>query len=108
MSGGHFDYVNQSIGYEMEGAWCDPIINELFYDLFCAHNYGSRYGGLALMLDFWWSGDIDEKSYREAVHKFKQKWFGNPNVHQEVIEKYIDEKVAELKKECGVGVVHEQ
>ena len=105
MSGGHFNYVNNSIGYEMEGQWENPVLNELFYDLFCAHNYGQRYGGLALMLDFYLSGDIDEQDYRDAVDSFMNKWFKDNNVVDTVTKDYIDKKIEDTRQmlynECG-------
>ena len=107
MSGGHFNYVNKSISYEMEGQWENPVLNELFYDLFCAHNYGHRYGGLALMLDFYLSGDIDEQDYRDAVDKFMKKWFNNSNVVDSVTKDYIDKQIEntrqKLYNECGLS-----
>lgn len=105
MSGGHFNYVNNSIGYEMEGQWENPVLNELFYDLFCAHNYGNRYGGLALMLDFYLSGDIDEQDYRDAVDSFMNKWFKDNNVVDTVTKEYIDKEIEKTRQklysECG-------
>lgn len=108
MSGGRFNYENEYIGDVMDGQWRDPVINELFHDLFCAHNYGHRYGGLALMLDFWLSGDNDEESYREAVARFKEKWFQNQNICKEATERYIDKEVRRLKAECLGEVVGEE
>lgn len=105
MSGGRFDYDNEFLGNKMDGQWRDPVINELFHDLFCAHNYQSRYGGLALMLDFWLSDDLGEEDYRIAVEAFKAKWFKNQNICKEATERYIDKKVEELKAECLGEVV---
>lgn len=105
MSGGRFDYTNDRVAYEMGGQWRDPVINELFDDLFRSHNYGNRNGGLAQMLDFWLSGDIGEEDYREAVLKFKKKWFGTESIERDVIERYIDEKIEQIKAECLGEVV---
>ena len=111
MSGGAFNYVNETLEYEMAGRWEHPILNELFSDLFCSHNYGNRYGGLAQMLDYYLCGDISEESYRKAVDAFMNKWFNNSNAVNDITKKYIDEQIAETQKrlyrECGFEVSDE-
>lgn len=106
MSGGHFNYCNSTVGWEMEGRWHDEEINELFYDLFCADLWGTRTGGLATALDFWLSGDVGEDTYREYVAKFKAKWFGRTD--EERAKFYCDSlqrRCDELKAEITGAVV---
>ena len=106
MSGGHFYYKNEELGCEMKNEWRDAVLNELFYDMFCAPLWGHREGGLATALDYYLAGDIGEGTYREYVNCFKKKWFGDKNVIDKVTKKYIDDKVEELRKrmyvECGL------
>lgn len=102
MSGGHFNYTNSSIAWEMEGQWHDEELNELFYDLFCAPLWGSRTGGLATALDFWLSSDVSEETYREYVAKFKEKWFRRtPKNRVEFYQNKLQEHCDKLKKEMG-------
>ena len=92
MSGGHFNYENERVAYEMCGQWQDEELNDLFFDLFGGGydgykspfagydskprecEFGVRGGGLAEALDFWLACDISEEAYREQVERFKQKW----------------------------------
>lgn len=74
MSGGHFDYVQDQVSEEFGGQWRDEEIDELFRDLF-GTDYDSRRRSLAHELDWWLSCDTSEKAYREAVKRFKDKWF---------------------------------
>lgn len=102
MSGGRFDYINNTVKYEMEGKWHDVEMNEMFYDLFCAPLWGSRDGGVATALDFWLSGDVDESTYREYVQKFKEKWFGRtPEKQLEAYQEELQRQCDRLKKEMA-------
>lgn len=76
MSGGAlFDYRYPDFS-EASGKWADKELDELFDDLFVNGKFAVRgYGGLIQSLDFWVSGDIGEESYRDAVRRFKDKWF---------------------------------
>ena len=76
MSGGAlFDYTYPRFD-EADGRWCDEEMDELYRDLFVGGEFAVRgYGGLIQSLDFFVSGDIGEESYRDAVRRFKDKWF---------------------------------
>lgn len=76
MSGGHFNYSQDRTVEDFGGEWRDEEINELFADLFGDGCWGSQdRENLAHELDWWLSGDTSEKDYREAVKRFKEKWF---------------------------------
>ena len=108
MSGGHFDYINDRISYEMQGVWRDEEINELFNDLFCAPLWGDRTGGLATALDFWLSGDVGEDKYREYVNKFKDKWFRRtPKNRVDFYTDKLQEQCDRMKKELSGALVIE-
>lgn len=101
MSGGHFDY-----GYHpenLDGQWRDEEINELYHDLFCGGEFAVRdYGGLFQSLDFYLSYDTSEEDYREAVAKFKAKWFHRtPKNRVEFYRNKLQERCDELKREMG-------
>lgn len=86
MSGGHFNYVNDSacrevFGWDLECDYgetgfgrskaarrIDPledvVISELVFDVFCLlHSY-----------DWYASSDTSEETYRDDVKRFKEKW----------------------------------
>lgn len=101
MSGGHFDY-----GYHpenLDGQWCDEEINELYHDLFCGGEFAVRdYGGLFQSLDFYLSYDTSEEDYREAVAKFKAKWFHRtPKNRVEFYQNRLQDYCDQLKREMG-------
>ena len=76
MSGGElFGYTYPCLD-NAEGKWSDAEMDELYRDLFTGGEFSVRgYGGLAQSLDFWLSGDTCEADYREALMRFKAKWF---------------------------------
>ena len=101
MSGGHFGY-----GYypdELDGQWSDEEVNELYHDLFCGGDFSVRgYGGLYQSLDFWLSSDTSEEDYREAVAKFKAKWFHRtPKNRVEFYQGKLQDYCDQLKREMG-------
>lgn len=86
MSGGHFDYRNDSLCHDIYGWSISPdygdrgfgqsnlarrldpfddiVMSELIFDVFCLmHSY-----------DWYQSGDTDEETYRKDVTRFKNKW----------------------------------
>lgn len=103
MSGGHFNYGYSP--YDLEGQWRDAEINELYSDLFCSGEFAVRdYGGLYQSLDFYLCDDTGEESYRDAVKRFKDKWF--KRTQEERVEFYkakIQEYADRCKTELGVG-----
>lgn len=102
MSGGHFNYINETVSYEMQGQWHDEELNELFYDLFCAPLWPHREGGLATALDFWLSDDVGEETYRKYVKAFKEKWFNRTQEDKiEFYQRKIQERCDELKAELS-------
>ena len=104
MSGGYFGYSYDPT--YLEGEWQDAEIDELYRDLFCSGEFSVRgYGGLFQSLDFWLSSDINEASYRDAVRRFKEKWFRRtPKNRIEFYEKRIQEYADRCKAELGLDV----
>lgn len=101
MSGGHFEYSYHP--ENLDGQWCDEEINELYHDLFCGGEFAVRdYGGLFQSLDFYLSYDTSEEDYREAVKKFKAKWFHRtPRQRVEFYQSKLQERCDQLKREMG-------
>lgn len=103
MSGGAlFDYTYPYF----DGAdhkWQDEELNELYHDMFCGEEFSVRgYGGLCQSLDFYVSGDIDEKEYREAADRFKAKWMHRtPKTRVEFYQRKLQEYADRLKREMG-------
>ena len=99
MSGGHFGYSYSP--QDLEGEWRDEEINELFNDLMCGGEFSVRgYGGLLQSLDFWLSADTEEESYRDAVSRFKAKWFRRtPKNRLEFYQNKLQECADRLKRE---------
>ncbi len=111
MSGGKFDYKNDSLSNELFG-WDvsthygigesklynefvaqarrtnpmrDRVLSELVYDVFCLLN----------SLDYWLSGDTSESQYRDDVKKFKKKWLKSPS--KELVTREIEHTTTELQ-----------
>ena len=110
MSGGYWNYSNDSLAHEIFGYWFDvgcgldsakhdsflkaavhenpmedPEISALLYDVFCLlHSY-----------DWAKSGDTDEDVYRKNAAAFKKRWF-KPTRKQQ-IRAMIDICVENLK-----------
>lgn len=112
MSGGRFDYKNDSLSSELFG-WdisaCygigerndypksvaqarklnpmkDRLLSELVYDVFC----------LLSSLDYWLSGDVSETQYRDDVKQFKKKWLKAPS--EELVTREIERTTQELQE----------
>ena len=101
MSGGAlFDYRWPDLDIA-DGFWCDEELNELYRDLFIGAEFAVRdYGGLAQSLDFWLSDDTGEESYRDAVKRFKAKWFRRtPNNRVEFYRDKLQQYCDKLKEE---------
>ena len=94
MSGGYFEYHDFTLKTEIFGfgdsprnALEDQEISELVWEVFdLLHAY-----------DYYRSGDTSEAAYREALRKFKKKWFGS--VRRDRIKRIIDKTFAEAKQE---------
>lgn len=94
MSGGHFDYIDQSakneifgyFGEEKENVFEDWKISELVWDVF------------ELIHDFDWykSGDTCKETYLKKKAAFKKKWLGK---RPEKVKQIIDKAIAEVKQE---------
>lgn len=109
MSGGYFNYRNQSLADEIFG-WnmsCrygqygfsqaakarqknplqDKIISELTWDLLCVlYSY-----------DYYMCADTGEDDYREDVEYFKKKWL--KPMSKERMKEIIDEELGSVKKD---------
>lgn len=107
MSGGHFEYQNDSLCLDITGEYPDygergrrnskdaarnnkledAEISELVYDVFCLiHSY-----------DWYTSGDTRKETYLEDVRIFKEKWFSA--VRPARLKSYIDAKIEETRTE---------
>lgn len=87
MSGGSHDYICYRIEEELQGQMHDKELDDLMEDI----------AQLVHDLEWFDSGDIGEKEYRESAAKFKEKWFkGN---RTERLKGYIDEAVDDVKQE---------
>ena len=93
MSGGHFNYLDNSLKCEMFG-WTDRPHNvledrelsELTWDLLeVIHEY-----------DWYASGDTGKETYLKAKNEFKKKWLSNRGVN---VRRIVDEAVNDLKVE---------
>ena len=102
MSGGHFGYAYNLD--ELDGQWRDAELNELYEDLFCGSEFSVRgYGGLFQSLDFWLSGDTGERDYRDAVRRFKEKWFHRtPRNRVDYYTARIQDYADRCKRELGL------
>ena len=87
MSGGSYCYISSRLDDECVGRMYDIELNDLVKDL-CDVLHD---------LEWWQSGDIGEKDYRDTVRKFKEKWF-NEN-RDERLKNYIDSRIDEVKSE---------
>lgn len=93
MSGGCFDYRNDSLKNDIFGwgdkptnVFEDREISELIWDIFnLIHAY-----------DWYVSGDTCEDTYRKHISRFKRKWFSNRG---ERVREIIDTAVSELRNE---------
>lgn len=101
MSGGM--YSSYSLQCE-DVEWNDKELNELWQDLTANGEFSVRgYGGLLQSLDFYECGDTDEDDYREAVQKFKAKWFGRTQKNRvEFYKRKIQEYADKCKEEFAI------
>lgn len=99
MSGGSMCYVYATLESEAVGRMGDAELDELMRDV----------AALLHDCEWWHSGDTCEETYRKTVAKFKRKWFGKTRSAR--LERLIDERIANARKEClqmiGVEVQHE-
>lgn len=90
MSGGSYNYMYSRINDEYVGRMHDLQLDEMMKDLV----------DLLHDLEWWQSCDCDEKRYREAVTKFKKKWFRQTKIDvQKQIESEFEKTKNELLKE---------
>lgn len=107
MSGGHYDYKNDSLCNEIFG-WSiypthgnhdeksrlarridpfdDVLVSELVFDVFC----------LIHSFDWWQSGDTDEEDYREDVQQFKDKWL--KLIPDDRVKTIIDDELSRVRE----------
>lgn len=70
MSGGSYDYMYSRVEEEYVDRMFDSQLDNMMKDLVdVLHD-----------LEWWQSGDYSEGTYREAVKKFKKKWFGQTKI----------------------------
>lgn len=109
MSGGHWNYMNDTLANELFGWGCSPNygergfsqakyarksnpledkqLSELCWDLFCVlHSY-----------DWYACADTGEDTYRKDVAYFKKKWL--KSTPEEQARREIDETIEEARKE---------
>lgn len=117
MSGGHWNYKNDDVCYELFN-WdvsptygieskeqkryaktareIDPMedieLSDLVYDVFC----------LIHSADWYKSGDTSEATYRNDVEAFKQKWFKNKRSDR--LKEYVNAAVEELRDNLMVMI----
>ena len=97
MSGGRFNYYNDYLKSEMFGYGGDKTINvmedaeisELVWDVL----------ELISAFDYYESCDTDRETYIKAKNDFKNKWFKNSRKIR--LEKIVDRKIEELKKDIA-------
>lgn len=90
MSGGSYSYVYCRVEEECVNRMFDSQLNEMMKDLV----------EVLYDLERWQSCDCDEKRYREAVTKFKKKWFKQTKIDvQKQIESEFERTRDELMKE---------
>ena len=89
MSGGSMNYLYSRV-YDAVGMMDDAELDELIRDI----------SDLLHDCEWWHSSDICEETYRKSVVEFKKKWFGNSANRSERLEKIIDEKINQVRKEC--------
>ena len=92
MSGGSRNYFYHELE-DQAGTMHDREMDELVSDL----------AEIMHDLEWWESGDYNEDAYREAVQKFKAKWFSGAReeVLRGIVEKSCDELRVELLKMIG-------
>lgn len=87
MSGGSYDYIYSRLQDECSERMYDAEMNDLVSDLVkVLHD-----------LEWWRSGDICEKAYRNTLKNFKKKWFGSER--QERLKGYIDNQISVVRNE---------
>lgn len=87
MSGGSLNYISTDIACTLCGRMEDIELNDLIKDI----------ANLTHDLEWYLSGDTEESTYKEAVHKFKQKWFKQSR--QNRLKEYVDVSLNKLKEE---------
>jgi hypothetical protein len=87
MSGGHFDYIQSKMEYELVGNMHDPELDALVADLVELIND----------LDLWLEGDTGEDKWDKAREAFKKKWLRNG--HEDRLKELIETEVLKLKNE---------
>lgn len=99
MSGGRFNYIDDSLKTEIFG-WTDRPsnvfedreISELVWDVLnLIHDY-----------DWYASGDTCEKTYLKAKAEFKNNWFGERDVRvRRIVDEALKQTTDELYKTFG-------
>lgn len=74
-----------STEYEYVGQMKDPEMDRILHDIFSLMNKRCK----------WENGDTGEKTYREAVNEFKDKWLKKSR--KDILKRTIDEECEKLK-----------
>lgn len=90
MSGGSMGYLCWKVEENAVGQMRDAELDEMMADV----------AVLLHACEWWQSGDYGEEQYREKAKKFKEKWFGNFANREARLERIIDQKIAELRRDC--------
>lgn len=85
MSGGHYNYGFTNLDV-YEGEMGDAELNELLLD----------FRDILHDLEWYRSGDYGSDDYREAVQKFKAKWFKGDREGR--MKRIVEEECAKLKE----------
>lgn len=89
MSGGSMNYVYSTLEEYAVGMMKDAELDEMMADI----------ANLLHACEWWHSGDYSEGQYREKANQFKKKWLGDMRTREARLERIIDEKANELRKE---------
>lgn len=102
------DKVRMEAVDELAGEMQDAELDELVEDLFAYGEYGTMdQAGPVMALSMWRAGEWPESDYRDAVRRFKSKWFQRSQ--KDRVEFYaakLQERCDELKRELALDGCH--
>lgn len=100
MSGGSMNYICYEVKEYAVGMMEDAELDDLMNDV----------STLLHDCEWWHSGDTCEETYRKSIARFKAKWFSKTAQRSKRLEKLIDEKIDQVRKECRqmIGFVEEE
>lgn len=98
MSGGSMNYLFCQVHEEAVGMMGDAELDELMHDI----------SNLLRDCEWWHSGDICEEDYRKSIARFKAKWLGKSANRSERLERLINERIDQVRKECRLLIGYEE